>query len=722
MTEKRRTNQVETTAWPTSKCQRILRPLKLKITALERALSTSHCVADGIAPWTAHTRQPRPRFGSDVSDDSTYRQCSTKLRKYGATRKQATTSKPVKLREDVKLGHNDILTSLRASVSPSLGSAYLGVYHAFRTVLEKLDSVSKFPSLAVRSASAVGMCIHLTSHQFTEDVIDADDWYEAVPSHYRSATVLGHAVQIIASSSSILGPLMPVMVLLMKDDPVVFHLLYALFESTDLTACRRTEVQALQDLATQVGTPWALQDYYTKNLTLRHILHTGFSIVAQTKSETQFDDHMENLYHQAGLVMIESGCDPEATGLMDMITTMTTRTIKCASLHFLRKCTILYSGTRQIYYTYLALIYSLSALMRAPSDPELVETSRKLAVNLRSMTVQDRAEGVDLLLKVFEPESLVELVEILVGRLDDLALILSNACSSKFEGDFVDWTNDIERDIVQGRSLEGSDKYRFEPLLGSWVVKTPGLKRMALFNIIIDNSSGEETEIDDLSTHEEDYYADCSRAQLSSAELWCEEGEDDLTSDRANERKVNTMMLNLLSASTKKSTKKDTSDILRSAQLLRSISKTSRSKPIDGSPLIQHSKTRSHRIILSSPLVTRKSKRTRRIDEDDSSGSSDAEQPQPIHTKRNRLGTRITETSLELAFKESINAPRSCSLPLRELSNLRNTFASKGTSKRQAKSRTSQSSNVRAGGDLLDTDADESSVAVLSDADELSLL
>lgn len=540
-----------------SKCQRTLRPLKLKIMALERALTTSYSVSDGIRPWADYDTQRRRRFVSQSDTSGSY-DPSTKLRKYGAARKHTAAN-----RKEPSPSADDTLVALRAHNSPSVGNAYLGVYYAFKAILERINPVEKFPSLASRAGLTVGRCIHLTGQDCTEEPIEADDWYEACPAHLRGPVVTGHAAQILISSCSILGPVMPALIALLRENPVAFDLLEAVLDGTCFLSSRKSDIQALQDLADQINTPWAVRAHFTKILELNYIHHPAFCCLTEPRNPAELDDHSLALYIKTNIIAINylkaknKSNDDDGVRIQDILLDLSRRVLLSQDIGTISYFCKLYNSSQGAVCLPLTLAFNMAALSLDNTQVGIVQRLADLTRAVLTLSLTDKNQCLAYLVKAFSEERIVEITEMLVGRSDELALALSKTCAREFEGDYIPWADNLSSDMVRNQVASNSEKYRYEPLLDSWVTRTPGLQKMKKSRVmnIEDETDDEETSID-----EEGYQADRSQTQLSMMEIDCEDELDLLSSQYPPKYKVSHTVLNILSA--KKSPSCLKSDVL----------------------------------------------------------------------------------------------------------------------------------------------------------------
>lgn len=600
--------------WSSSKCQRILRPLRLKLTALERALTTSYSVSDGIRPWsdfgTSRSRKPNHDFITN------YVPTSTKLRKYGNARKQAAANRFGLSRDENVPSIETTLTSLRTCNSPSLGSAYLGVYNAFTAILDKVSPIEEFPSLASRAGLVVGQCIHLTGHPFTSTSIEPDDWYEACPAHMRGPVVVGHAVQMLISSRTILAPMMSALILTLKDNPIVVDLMDAVLEDNSFLTSRKSDLEGLQHLANMIGTPWAIRAHLTKTLEFRHLLLPAFTSIARTKADEELDDYSLALYIKANLIATihlrreQSSSDVDDVRLGTTLRALSRRILLSNDQGTISYFCELYRFSNKTICLPLALAYNLAALALDPANVNTIATMTNLTSALVKLAAEEKDECITYLTQAFPDARLAFTAELLVGRCNDLALLISAVCARMFEGDYIEWADRLHSDVVSNQITNDSDKYRFEPLLDAWVTRTPGLPKMRKSR----NVEAEEESDDNAasSIDEAEYYADQSSTQLPLQEMYCEDHDDLLTSKISPIRKVPSSVRKILSDKP--------GSLLKSAKLAQryrrlSGDKTLQGSPCDGKQALQQSSPLHHivskrRMLVgsenSSPIVKRR--------------------------------------------------------------------------------------------------------------------
>lgn len=699
-------------SWPVSKCQRVLRPLKLKIMAIERALSTSYSVSDGMTSWTDHSTQRRSRFDSNSDSSMSYNPGPSKLRKYGAARKQAAAAR-VQSSATLCPSADDILISIRASNSPSIGNAYLGVYYAFRAILEKVDSKEKFPSLAARAGITVGRCVHLTGEQFTNNPIDADDWYEACPAHLRGPIVTGHAAQIVISSCTILGPLMPALILSLKHDPVAINLLVSVLENTSFTDSRKCDIQALQNLANQVGAPWVVQAHFTRIFELSYIRHPAFGCLTLPRIAEELNEYSLALYIKAHTTAVKHlrkrrKSEEEADfRILNTLVDLSRRVLLTTDEWTISYFCDMYQCSEADMFLALSIAFNLAALRLKPTSLELIKRLSHLSTLLHECNATGREQYLIDLTQMFSEERIVELTELLVGRSNDLALMLSKTCASQFEGDYLLWATSLETDVVHAQVASDSDKYRFEPLLDSWVTKTPGLQKMKKSRVI---DIEDETDDDGTSIDEEGYRADQSRTQLSFVEADCESDDDLISSYISPKSKISSGVCSILSA--KRSITKLKSEVLVRRYGRLSSDKASCDTPC-GAGKSHTASQDQHLQHPCSPLMKTSSKR--QIYTDLSSVDSASLPEHVTRSKRQKLtmhgSPKYTQSSpgpLDSSFR------RTSRMPLRELRNLKSSFATR----RRAKPRSRNEDDKMMSGQ----DGSQLPAHPKSESDELNLL
>ncbi|CCG83719.1 protein of unknown function [Taphrina deformans PYCC 5710] len=653
------------TPWQTSKCHRVLRPLKLKINALERALSTSHSVADGLTAWSILSRK-RSKTGNVSDSSAAYRPTSTRVRKYGNVRCKQRLNEASSRNEDSNdVFAEELLSSLRSRVTPALGNAYVGVYYAFTSILEKKETKHRFPTLASRAAHTVGRCVHLTSHQFSDDPIEPDEWYESVPAHYRSAVVVGNALQLILSAVSHVRPLLPVIALALSDSPLSMQVMDTVLDHTDISTCRKADVQELQALADRVQAPWALRRHFSEIFRIDLLKYPGFQVVLDCKSETTLDAHAQALYVKANMTVLQylrrkqkSQCTNDDR-YYELLEEMSCRVFRCADIQFVRLLQ--------------ALAYSIAVLVNDVANMEMIQVVQSQTKQVLQASVRAKEDCLEYLTSAFSSEQLVEVVECLVGRQDELAITLARTCATTFEGDFVAWAFAIEKDVLQAKSGGDELKYRFEPLLDSWVARTPGLKKVMNAKIVQqprDESDEEETSVD-----EDEYQGDRSRSQLSFAEIECED-ENDLLADVLSHG--NSITVGLLEALSHKKS----SERLQSAKLLQRYGKLSSKSMHSESPLAAK-RSRSllsddSQMLCTSPLIKRAAKRPRykNIESSRAIDFPTFESHRISRTKRQRITHVSSEPTTDLLLSPTTTPDkRVARKALRELNKLKSGFA-----------------------------------------------
>lgn len=658
-------------SWPTSKCQRLLRPLKLKIAALERAQSKSYSVQDELTPWPNVSAYRRAKADSG-SESSSYHPSGVKLKKYGAARRIKSTLQTGTAKPGAPLCPEDMLSSLRAHANPSLASAYISVYYAFTSILERKEPAGRrFPSLANRAALTVGRCIHLTSQQFTENPIESDDWYDAVPAHLRADLVLGHAIQLLMSASLILGPLMPIITLAAKDVPLGAELMHTLLEQVDLTKCRKTEMENLRLLSKQVDMPWALQAYYARDFHVEFLKYPAFSVVMDADSKEVLEDSAVALYIAICTKTLpylrkrDSSITDSDQRLYRVLEEMCARIMKSNDMSILSCFSSMFSSTQQAL-QHVSLGLSLRALTKDVSNVTLIESLAVLNKALLGKSITLKEDVLAYLTASLSPDNLVEMVECLVGRVDDLAITLANSCAITFEGEFFEWAEGIERDVLQGKSGEESEKYRYEPLLDSWVAKTPGMKKVHHHaRLEVDYSSDEDESIFD----EDGYHAEMSRSQLSFAEMDCVDEDDLMDIHKSADSKIPLGVVNILSA-------RKPVDTCLSARLLKRYGSMSTNLVCQKSPLakVLGRGSRIAQQLVQSPIVARPSRKRRYIeDKVDELNTQTSDASCPFSAKRLRSSKQTGSSSL-MEMSERNPRDSNTRLVLRELNNLTSGF------------------------------------------------
>lgn len=560
--------------WPTSKCQRALRPLKLKIAVLERTLSASHSVFDGLTAWSA-TIQRRSKHDPSPEDAALYLPpVPYRASRYGASRKQ----RPKTDSNKDCLSKEAMLDDLRSRSTGAVSSAYIGVYLAFTAILDRTRTRQKFPSLSTRASYAVGRCVHLTSESFTDEPIEADTWYEAVPSYCRSGLVLGQAVQLLLSSAQTLKPLLPLIALSLQDSPLSQEVMYTILDMTDLAHCRKSDVEYLSKLANRISMPWALKIHFAREIRLEQLTQPAFSYLLELRStEAIMDDSTQALYLKTTNAALQAlkrrkelKTDAELH-LYDLLQDMSCRIFSCDDTWVLP---LLQESFEQSFNTQmllpLALGYSLALLPQRKEDPRYTERLQALTRTILLGPITTKADCLTYLLDALSSDTLARIVHCLVGKIDELALALANSCASTFKEDFVEWAADIEQAVYKGQSQDKTGKYRYEPLLDSWVAKTPAASRSNRRQprrLMIESS--DESEDDDkeaASADDNGYEADRSQTHFSTAELECEDDEDFVKLLSQSAKKMPKDVLKLL-------TIERTSDVTQSAKLLRRLSR-----------------------------------------------------------------------------------------------------------------------------------------------------
>lgn len=646
--------------WPTSKCQRALRPLKLKIASLERTLSTSQSVADGLTSWSSVLSHRRSKQDIATDECLQYHPKAANLRKYRGSRKQRTN---VDLNQYDDVRPDAMLNVIRSRCSGAVGASYIAVYEAFTAIVSKAEPRTQFPSLATRAAYAVGRCVHLTSDSFSDQPIEAEDWYDAVPGHCRRALVVGHAVQLLLSSSKLLLPILPVVALCLHDSPLSHEIMTAILDLTILSDCRKSDVEYLSKLAIKVNMPWALKIHFTRELRLEQLTLASFSYLLELKSADPIDDYTQALYFKASTLAIQclrrkKDFKSEADiRLFDVMQAISRRVFIDREAWILPLLQELYVSTPSApLLEQLSLAYSLALLVRKPKDAGLVQCLQELSNKFLKSSSTIKDDCMTFLVEVFSSEYLVEVVECLVGKVDEMAIALANMCSTTFQEEFIEWADGIESAVFQVKNEGQTEKYRFEPLLDSWIAKTPGIPKTGLCarNLTIVSDSEDESS----SVDEDGYDGDRSRTQLSIAELDCEDEDDLMDVISRSAKKMPTNVMTLLSV-------ERSTDLTKSAKLLQRFTQCP-SNPHDGSPLLRMRKKRTEQSTLIQSPTPRIAKRLNSTD--------DTTLPKPLtyHTRAKR--TKLGKPGLTTADQV---LPMTSRRGLRELNNLKSSFARK---------------------------------------------
>ncbi|OLL23549.1 hypothetical protein NEOLI_001634 [Neolecta irregularis DAH-3] len=245
------------TPWPSSKCHRIIRPLKMKLTALEKSIASGNSIAT-VSP------------GKLSRDQQQNVQERHNIRKYG--QKLQTRNE---LREIRELRVEPLLINARNEApSPSVALAYTGTFNAFEAILKHLPRPpSNMKSLAQRSAEVVGRCIVWTAM----DDVDEDEWYDSVPEQWTRSLIIGHATQLIVEKGENLKSLLPALVVLAAEYEAFDQaeiLLKTLFEQTKFTIdTPGSAYYLLQLLSYHIHRPRLFKSYLQQTLTIDHIVH-----------------------------------------------------------------------------------------------------------------------------------------------------------------------------------------------------------------------------------------------------------------------------------------------------------------------------------------------------------------------------------------------------------------------------------------------------------------
>ncbi|ORY82125.1 hypothetical protein BCR37DRAFT_37371 [Protomyces lactucae-debilis] len=705
--------------WDTSKCMRILRPLKLKIMALQRTLTSSRSVIDGMTSWkdlsSTTFRPPSHSNTSDDFSDATYGRPKARMIKYGS-RKTAIRKAVV----DSVSTPEDLIHGLRASMPPHLSAAYVGVFEAYKGILERSNQVVARPSLASRAASAVGKCIVLTSEDVTGTPVDADEWYEATPAHLRTATMIGQACQTIVSHSEMLAPIMPALALCTAPHPLACEILEGLLSTISFTGCRKVGMLALQRLACQLGYPQLLQRHYAQRFCLSYFNSINIPLLTLPHLDEPLDQDTFALYKkmaQAGFDGCRRTKDDEAReAITSTLEEMATRTIQHGSETVLTYMADLYLSRPQRSgefdeFQVLGMAHEVALLQhQSNSQTQLVS----LQTSFRRLShCSNKTQHIASMVSLFSQDQVVTLAELLVGRVDQLAVLLAYEAANQHQGDFVDWAIEVERSVMEAKTDSNAGRWRYEPLLDSWVASTPGVKKIKG----IQQSMQSELDVDE-STDETDYEADTSQHNFV---IWdANADEKDLISPF--QAAIKPLDLQDLSA-------RRLQDQQASAKVLKRYKQLSY-ESCGMSPLVKRAQQGMKRVLdesdlMSSPIqATRKRSRMHIVES--LPVADDSADTMPRSTQHRLRQTRSRPDVL-VPLCDSPPKAREMRAPMRELKNLKSSFLSLRRKKNAEEPRrlaTVTKTPLRQATryELSSSDEEEEVVCPLSESDELSLL
>ena len=650
--------------WSTSKCQRLLRPLKSKLTALEKVLISHANANDGVK------RRPATRKPKVSSDNGDYLIPSGRVRKYGSRKQEAKSSQQEYLNAD------DLTIDVRANVSPALGNAYMGVYYAFKAIMDKAEPSKErtFPSLATLASDSVGSCIHLTSSQYTEDPIDADDWFESTPEHFRSTVVIAYAVQLLIASYTSIKELVPAFITLLRHHSCAEGLLEAMVEHTCLTNARRVDIHMLQRLAEMTAHPSIPIQHFTKHLTLHHTRTPAFMVIVKHKEGASLHRAHMQLYLRAFEIWMEERDDTDTfRSLAEDLCPRILRTIDVSVWRHLYNLSKEHDHMLSVTFA-----LALSILVEQSIDITTTKAVKVCETRWRSSSSKTQQDIVSFLLRSFSDDRLVEIVETLVGRVDTLAVHLAGECATHLDGDFSEWATGIERDVMEAKN-GSSERYRFEPLLDSWVARTPGLVKINSARTIAAVDSDLEDEEDELASGNSSFVP---ATTIALTNLLTTATDSKLIDD---EMQIGPEVCAVLSA-------RRSTELQKSAKLLERFHRISNENKGQASPLVKCGPLASL-LPIESPLQC---KSKRKLTLCDASGSS------PM--RKVRRGPPVRSNLKEML--EQAQGCRTSRAPLRELNNLKSGFAARRNTQKQV---------------ITDRETD-ASAHPKSESDELSML
>jgi hypothetical protein len=500
--------------WDSAKCLRLLRPLKLKIVALQRALASSQSVADGLTSWKDLSSSSMNPL-SDQSGVDFQSKSRARMAKYGSRRNAIRqAAQPFPSTADA------LLAQLRQGMSPHLYTAFLGVFEAYKGMLERSHRGTTKLSLASRSAFAVGKCVVLTSESMTDSPIDADDWYESTPAHLRTSVMLGQACQMLISHAEMLAPILPALALCTAPSPLSRNIFNGLLAATSFTGSKRLDIQALRRHATQLHYPQLLQRHYAGRFAHSYFDSANLSLLTMHETAEALDEDTFALYK----IMTRAGCDTQRLEnegskdtIIDALTGITQRTIRFGSEMALSYMADLYanalnrsSGMDE--FQLLGIAHKIALLEHQPNSQLLRQSLQK---SFREVYQSDRkTEHIATLAALFGESQIITLVELLVGRVDQMAVMLAYEAATQHGGEFIHWANEVERSVMEAKAGSDSGRWRFEPLLESWVASTPGVRQVRGDS---HRKRRADEEQDDAILSEADYEGDTSEQILHSA-------------------------------------------------------------------------------------------------------------------------------------------------------------------------------------------------------------